>query len=154
MAPRKTRTVSQEYFIRASLKKVFAAISDPERLTRWMVSEATVSPRKGGDYSLTWKAGYHHEGKVLEFVRGKRITLAWPYHDGTKLLGVTRFQLSVRPEGDGTLLKVQHSGFPRTEAWVDIYAGSGAGWAYYMMNLKSVLEHGNDLRSMHHWMER
>ena len=154
MTARRTRTVDQEYFIQASPTRVFEAISEPAQLVRWMASEATLAPRKGGAYSFRWRAGYHHEGTVLEFVRGKRLTLAWPYHDGAKLLGVTRFRLSVRPKGDGTLLRLQHSGFPTRGVWLDIYAGSGAGWAYYAMNLKSVLEHGKDLRSKHDWMER
>ena len=153
MARRKTWSVSQEYFIDASPKKVFAMITDPDRLAKWMAFRATISLRKGGKYTFTWRAGYHHEGKVLAFVRGKRITLAWPYHDGKKLLGVTKFQLAIRPKGKGTQVGLRHSGFPQTKEWLPIYAGSGAGWAYYMMNLKSVLEYGNDLRSKRDWME-
>jgi uncharacterized protein YndB with AHSA1/START domain len=154
MAREKTRAVSQVYYIKTSPKKVFAAISEPRRLVRWMAQAATLSPRKRGAYSFTWQAGYHHEGKVLEFVRGKQLTLAWPYHDGDRLLGETKLRLSVKAKGKGTEVSLRQSGFPVTPEWLDIYLMSGAGWAYYMMNLKSVLEHGHDLRSKRDWMER
>lgn len=149
MAPRKTRTIRQQYYIRASPKKVFKAISEPERLTRWFLKDAQLSPRKRGKYSFTWQGGYAHSGQVVEFVRGKSLTLTWPQYDGKELLGETKLKMTVEPKGDGSLLKIQHSGYPKHERWVDLYAGTHSGWAYFMMNLKSVLEHGNDLRSKH-----
>ena len=55
--------------------------------------------------------------------------------------------IRLRKSGRGTLISIRHSGYPRTPGWVEIYGGTQAGWAYYLMNLKSVLETGRDLRS-------
>ena len=60
-----------------------------------------------------------------------------------------RFKLEVEPKGKGTLVKVTHSKIPRGARWFDLYAGAVWGWTYFMMNLKSVLETGHDLRSKH-----
>jgi hypothetical protein len=53
----------------------------------------------------------------------------------------------LEPAADGTLLTVEHTGFPRGEEWVELYGGTEWGWTYFAMNLKSVLESGHDLRS-------
>lgn len=148
MAPRKTRTLRNQYFVRAPPKKVFRALTDPKRITRWFADHAEVSPRKGGRYTFGWQDGPTHEGKLIEFVRGKTVTFAWEW-PGVEDTGTTRFKLEVEPKGKGTLVKVTHSKIPRGARWFDLYAGAVWGWTYFMMNLKSVLETGHDLRSKH-----
>jgi uncharacterized protein YndB with AHSA1/START domain len=145
--PKKTRSVSHQYFIRASPSRVFEAITESKWLVKWLSDTAVISPRKGGQYSIGWKDGPTHEGDVLDFVPGKSVTLAWSW-EGVKLKGTT-FKLSVEPKGDGTLFEVEHSGFPREEKWTDLYGGAEWGWTYFAMNLKSLLETGHDLRSSH-----
>lgn len=49
------------------------------------------------------------------------------------------------------MLKFRHAGFPKAEKWVELYGGAIHGWMYFMMNLKSVLDHGHDLRSGNDW---
>ncbi|MGP8072311.1 MAG: SRPBCC family protein [Thermoplasmata archaeon] len=150
MAPDKTRTIRLQAFVRASPKKVFRAVSEPKRLRRWFVDEASLTPRKGGGYAYTWKDGPTHRGKVLEFVRGKRVTLTWQW-PGIESELVTKLRFSVEPREDGTILKLTHSGFPKQEKWVDLYAGAVQGWTYFLVNFKSVLDHDHDLRSPHDW---
>jgi uncharacterized protein YndB with AHSA1/START domain len=150
MSPTKTRTIRLQVFIQASPKKVFKAISESERLKRWLLDDATLSPRRGGHYSFTWEGGPTHVGRVLEFVRGKRITLTWQWPGMEELL-VTKLRLSLEPKEDGTVLKFTHSGFPKQERWIDLYGGAIQGWTYFMMNLKSVLDHRVDLRSKYDW---
>jgi uncharacterized protein YndB with AHSA1/START domain len=150
MAPRKTRTIRLQVFLRAPPKKVFKAISQPSRLSRWMLDEATLSPRKGGRYAFTWTGGPTHTGTVLEFVRGRQVTLTWQW-PGMEDQLVTKLKLSVEPKSKGSVLRFTHSGFPRGERWVELYGGAIQGWMYFLMNLKSVLEHGHDLRSKYDW---
>lgn len=140
-----TRTVSHQYFIAARTERVFRAISQPAELVRWLADDAELSPTKGGGYRLSWKDGPTHTGTVLEFVRGRRLTLSWEW-PGVALKG-TRLKLAVSRRGDGSLFTIEHSGFPRQERWVDLYAGAEWGWTYFALNLKSVLETGHDLRS-------
>ncbi len=150
MATAKTRTIRLQTYTRVSPKKAFKAITSPERLSRWMVDEATLSPRKGGRYAFKWEGGPTHTGKVLEFVRGKRITLTWQW-PGMEQLLVTKLKLAVEPRARGTVVKLTHSGFPKQERWLDLYAGAIQGWTYFLLNLKSVLDNGRDLRSKYDW---
>jgi hypothetical protein len=61
----------------------------------------------------------------------------------------TILSLSVRAKFGGTLLQIEHTGFPKAERWTDLYGGAEWGWTYFAMNLKSLLENGHDLRSRH-----
>jgi uncharacterized protein YndB with AHSA1/START domain len=150
MARARTRTLRLPIFVHASPKKVFRAISEPKRLTRWLVDEATLSPRKGGRYAFTWEGGPTHTGTVLEIVPGRSLTLTWQW-PGQERLGVTRLKMTVEPKKGGTVLRFIHSGFRTDGPWVDLYEGAIRGWTYFMMNLKSVVEYGHDLRSPLDW---
>lgn len=86
----------------------------------------------------------------MEFVRGKRITLTWQW-PGKEHLLTTKLKISVEPRKRGTVVKFTHSGFPTQERWIDLYAGAIQGWTYFLMNLKSVLDHRQDLRSPDDW---
>jgi uncharacterized protein YndB with AHSA1/START domain len=145
MSPSSERRVDHQYLIHAPVENVFRAISDPAWITRWLCDRAEIEPRAGGAYSLGWTDGPTHTGTLVEFRPGERIAFAWSW-PGVTLTG-TVFTLSVEPFGDGTVLKVQHTGFPRTEEWADLYGGAEWGWTYFAVNLKSVLENGKDLRS-------
>lgn len=141
------RTVIHQYYIKAPSAKVFKAISDNKELTRWFLAKASLDKEKGGDYKFTWQGGYTESGKVLDYVPGKRLSLSWPGYWKKRLLGWTRATFTVENRGKGTLLKLRHSGYGSSEAWIWNYALTHAGWSYYLTNLKSVLERGSDLRS-------
>lgn len=145
MTSKKTRSVSHQYFINESPKEVFKAFTDSKWLVRWLSDNAEITPYKGGRYSIGWKNGPQHFGTILDFVPGKSVTLSWKW-EGVDLHG-TKFKLSVETKGNGSLLKVEHSGFPLEERWVDLYGGAEWGWTYFAMNLKSAIESGRDLRS-------
>jgi uncharacterized protein YndB with AHSA1/START domain len=140
-----TRAVRHQYFIRGQPKEIFRAITDPEWIVKWLCDSAAISLRNGGSYSFGWKGGPTHHGTILALVPGKRITFSWTW-PGVDLAG-TRFTLAVAKKGAGSLLTVEHSGFPRSEKWTDLYGGAEWGWTYFAMNLKSVIEGGSDLRS-------
>ncbi|MGC2290129.1 MAG: SRPBCC domain-containing protein [Thermoplasmata archaeon] len=150
MTSPETRTIRMPIFVHASQRKVFEAITKPELLTRWFMDRATISPQKGGRYSFTWEGGPTHTGRIVDFVRGKRITLTWQW-PGQEKLGVTKLKLTVEPKAGGTVLRFTHSGFLFGGPWDELYEGAIRGWTYFMMNFKSVLENGHDLRSPYDW---
>jgi uncharacterized protein YndB with AHSA1/START domain len=138
--------IEQTYFVKASATKVFRALSDPKVLTTWFLAEARLEREKGGSYDFKWEEGYHHSGKVLDLVLNKKLSLSWPNKAGGKSV-TTRVTFTLRRKGRGTLIRIRHEGYPRRDPWIEVYGGTQSGWAYYFTNLKSVLEHGYDLRS-------
>ena len=139
------RSVDHQYFIRTEPAAVFRALTEPAWLTRWLCDTAEISPRKGGSYRFGWNGGPTHTGTIVEYAPDQRVAFAWRW-PGVELDG-TVLSLTVTPREGGALLNVQHTGFPRQEQWVDLYGGAEWGWTYFAMNLKSVLEHGHDLRA-------
>ncbi len=140
------RRIQEQFEIAAPPAKVFRALTQPLELTRWMLESATLTLRAGTPYWFTWPGGFHLEGRVLEVKAGRSFALTWPQGTPRKPLGETRVRFTLRPKGKGCVLRMVHSGFGPGPAWVTTYALSASGWAYYLMNLKSVLETGHDLR--------
>ena len=136
--------------IHSSTKAVFAAVTDAKKLTRWFPDKAALSPHKGGSYAFEWIDGPTHTGKVLEFSPGRSVTLTWQW-PGKERLGLTKLKISVDRKAGAALLRFTHSGFGTGRVWSELYEGAIRGWTYYMMNLKSVLETGRDLRSPEDW---
>jgi uncharacterized protein YndB with AHSA1/START domain len=145
MSPSKTVTVDRHFFIRASPRKVFEAISTSEGLASWMVVRSDLPPKTGAKYELEFDGGWRHRGTVRRFQAGRSIALTWAW-DGVPLKG-TVLTLSVRSKKGGAMFRLVHEGFPSEKKWTDLYGISEWGWTYYGMNLKSVLETGHDLRS-------
>ena len=136
----KVAKVRQVYYIQAPVAKVFDAITNPKILSKWFLKSATLDQKKGGTYRFT--ALTHNDtqkGNVLEFKKNEKLTIDWTkWADGTKVTFTTK------KAGKNTLLTVLHVGFKNEESRV----GHAVGWTYYLMNLKSVLESGKDLRSV------
>ncbi len=143
----KSRSLKQRMFLQAPPAKVFKALVEPSYLRKWFLNSASISPRKSGNYTFTWHGGYSHSGKVLDYARDKKLSLSWPGYLNGKLLGTTRASFRIRPRNDGTLLELTHSGFKAGDKWVELYGAVCSGWAYFLTNLKSVLQNGRDLRS-------
>jgi len=145
---RKSLEIEQRYFVRASPAKVFRALTDPKWLTRWFLAEARIQPEAGTAYTFRWRGGHSHTEKVLEAVPGRRLTLSWSNRVG-RVTRRTRVTFALSRKGNGTLLRLRHTGYPTTRGWLETYGATESGWAYFLMNLKSVLEHDYDLRSRH-----
>ena len=140
-------TAEQSYYFRAPSEQVFQAMTDPKILIKWFLSKAKVVPKKGGSYSFDWIGGYHMNGRIKRFETNHLVSFSW--HDkmtnGKMIETTASFQVSKK--GRGTLLKLRHSGFKDPEH----FAECSSRWAYYLTNMKSVLDEGTDLRSKFDW---
>jgi len=141
------KSVKQRYFFQAPPEKVFRALTQPSLLRKWFVASAKFSPRTGGNYTFNWGGEMAQSGKVLSYARDKSLSLSWPQVQRGKSLGMTRATFRLKPKDNGTILDVNHSGFKTGTLWNENYAAVCSGWAYFLMNLKSVLQNGRDLRS-------
>ncbi len=141
------KSVKQRYFLKAPPNRVFKALTEPSLLRKWFVASAKFSPRTGGNYTFNWGGEMSQSGKVLSFVRDTSLSLSWPQVQRGKPLGMTRATFRLKPKDDGTILDVNHTGFRTGALWNENYAAVCSGWAYFLLNLKSVLQHGRDLRS-------
>ena len=140
--------IKVRYFCDASPAEVFKALTKPKRLTKWFVGGAKIKPKEGSAYEFSWKGYPNQKGKVEKVVPNQLLVLAWPNTVKGKVYH-TKVSFGLARKGKGTILEVTHTGFGDGDDWVWLYGAIQAGWGYFLMNLKSVLGEGIDLRSKH-----
>jgi uncharacterized protein YndB with AHSA1/START domain len=143
----KSFTVEQAYFFESPFDQVFEALTDPKVLVKWFLSKAKVVPNKGGKYTFDWIGGYHMSGTVEQFERNKAVSYSWSDKLKNGKTAKTKASFKVTKKEHGTLLLLRHTGFEDPEH----FAECSSRWGYYLTNMKSVLDHGTDLRSKYDW---
>jgi uncharacterized protein YndB with AHSA1/START domain len=112
-------------------EEVWSALTEPERLTRWLANVAELELRVGGRFVLVWQEDNQRtDGTVLVLEPGRVLELAWTYPDEPD--SAVRFELT--PDGDGTVLILDHRGLPPASI-----AGYGAGWHSHLDSLEAHL---------------
>lgn len=126
-----TDRFSQETRIEADPATVFAFLTDPERLLRWMGVSATLQPEPGGLFLVDVSGGHVARGEYKEVVPVSRLTYSfgWESH-GSVPPGSSLVEIDLLPQGGGTLLRLTHSGLPP-----DQVALHAEGWAHYCARL-------------------
>ena len=145
----KVPEIRQTYFYRATPAEVYAALTQPAQLLKWFANGAKIDAKKGGRYHLAFSGGYEMKGKVKRAKAAARLTVTWVDKFGKGKTFKTSADFVLRKKNGGTILKLTHEGFGSGKQWVGLYGAIQSGWAYYLTNLRSVLEHGTDLRSEH-----
>jgi uncharacterized protein YndB with AHSA1/START domain len=138
--------IDQQYYFEAPVGDVFNALTEPEELVKWFLGSARIRPVERTNYTFTWKGGSEHTGEVLKVVPNRNLVLSWPNKIKGRLYP-TQVSFTLVRRGKGTLLKLKHTGFKDGDDWVWLFGAVQSGWTYFLMNLKSVIEQGRDLRS-------
>jgi uncharacterized protein YndB with AHSA1/START domain len=110
-------------------KDLWSAVTDPQRLARW-VAQVDGDLRLGGAFRATFTSGWEGPGRidVCEPPRRLQVTMSPGRDDQTVI------EAEVIPEGDQTLLVVEERGLPLDEA-----AAHGAGWQAHIEDLAAHL---------------
>ncbi len=139
--------IHQQFYYAVPPARVYAALTEPRHLAEWFLEKATFVPKEGAPFRFVWRGGFSMKGRVKAVDPGKKLYLVWvDKTEGGKVLE-TEARFELERQGKGTLLSLTHRGFKSGKKWVVLFGGIQSGWAYYLMNLKSVLEHGIDLRT-------
>lgn len=122
---------------------MFRTLTDPELRTKRLFSDAKPTPNQGEEFSLNSIGGYPMDGKVLRYEPPRAVSFLWTDKLPSGRPVETQVAFRFTRKRNGTVPTLRHSGFrdPRH------YADCSSRWAYFLTNLKSVLDHGADLRS-------
>jgi uncharacterized protein YndB with AHSA1/START domain len=125
----------REVVIAARPETIFPFLVDPEQHVRWMGTEARLDARPGGDYQVLVAGRHPAAGEFLEIVPYERVvfTFGWDEPDHPIPAGSTRFEITLIPDGDKTLVRFVHSGLPD-----DAVADHTSGWDNYLDRLAAV----------------
>ena len=127
--------VRRETHVSAPPAAVFALLTDPELILRWMGTEAQLEPQPGGLYLLNITGARIVRGSFREVVPVHRLAYSFGW-DGSEVVppGSSLVEIDLIERPDGTLLRLTHSGLPNGEPC----AGHAEGWAHYLGRLAEV----------------
>jgi uncharacterized protein YndB with AHSA1/START domain len=132
-----TEAIVREVQIDASPETVFAFFTEPDKLTRWLAEAATVDPRPGGINHQTHQGGgdydagpYYMRGEFVEVEPPSRVVFTWGFENPDVGIapGGSTVEVSLEPEGEGTLLTLVHRDLPQStresheEGWTGMLA--------------------------------
>jgi uncharacterized protein YndB with AHSA1/START domain len=111
--------VEVERRIGAAPETVFSYFTDAERYRLWQGVDAELDPRPGGSFrvAMTGHSGQIVRGEYLEVDAPRRVVFTWGYEGNAGLVpGDSTVEVVLEPDGDGTLLRMRHSGLPSETA--------------------------------------
>jgi uncharacterized protein YndB with AHSA1/START domain len=100
-----------------------------------MGSKAEIDPRPGGLFRLDVDGEHIASGRLQEVDPPRRIVLTWGWEGSAGVPpGSTTVEITLQPDGQGTLLRLRHSDLP-SQAERDSHA---AGWTGYLGRLAAL----------------
>lgn len=123
-----SRTISHQFTLKHAPEKVWQYLTDSELIASWLMAN-DFKPVVGHKFRFRTKPmpRFGFDGivhcEVLELVEFKRLTYSWK---GGPLDTVVEWTLI--PQGQGTLLKLEHKGFRGIKAFLP-YVMMNRGWA-------------------------
>jgi uncharacterized protein YndB with AHSA1/START domain len=138
-----SKTIRREILIPQPREQVWRALTDSAALAEWMFPN-DFAPRVGHRFSFQVppnpKVGF--EGlivhcEVLECEPPSRLEFSWSA--GGPVVN-TRVSFQLEPDGDGTRVFFQHSGFDLSQPWAEqAVQGAEFGWAKMLGQLPAVV---------------
>jgi uncharacterized protein YndB with AHSA1/START domain len=124
--------VLKETSIRATPRRVFAALTRPAQLNIWFTTEARVDLRVGGRYSNRDK----DRGTYLEIVPNRRLRFTWdnPGHAAGSIVEI----ILTRKNGTTTVTLLHYEFRKRKD--FEHYSSKTSGWDWALDNLKAHCE--------------
>ena len=129
----RTHAIEREVRIDASPDTVFDFFTDPAKMARWKGATATLDPRPNGVYRVELNEQAIVVGEYVEVDPPNRIVFTWGWVGGFSGTppGSSTVEVTFTPDGDGTLVRLVHSGLPSTES----AEAHGQGWDQYLPRL-------------------
>jgi uncharacterized protein YndB with AHSA1/START domain len=136
MTPVETGAVTREISVAAPPETVFPYFTDPDRMTRWMGTEADLDARPGGVFNVTVAGSHIALGEYVEVDPPSRVVFTWGWEDDDTAVppGTSTVEITLTPDGEGTKVVLVHRGLPEEgPGGADAHAH---GWEHYLGRLE------------------
>jgi uncharacterized protein YndB with AHSA1/START domain len=129
----RTQAIEREVRIDASPETVFDFFTDPAKMVQWKGAEATLDPRPGGVYRVQMNEQAIAVGEYVVVDPPNRLVFTWGWEGDFAATppGSSTVDVTFTPDGDGTVVRLVHSGLPSPES-AELH---GQGWDEYMPRL-------------------
>lgn len=142
------RAVTCSIAVAVEPARVFQALVDVHDLKRWWgANETVITARKGGTWSLGWRA-YGQDNfyvttaciQKIAHPRELRMTEVMYFRPDMKPLGPMRLSFHLEKKRRGTMITVRQAGYGKGKEWDWYYRAVQGGWEESLWNLKRYLE--------------
>ena len=121
---------------------VFAAIVDPERMSRYFLTRGSGPLRAGETVQWEFAVGRSLSVDVKTVEQGHRIDFDWAA-SGVK----ARVTIVLKPEGTNTtMVSIHEAAWPLDPVGVRRALEQTSGWTHFLCCMKAYLQHGIKLR--------
>jgi uncharacterized protein YndB with AHSA1/START domain len=133
MAAEATGVVEREIRIDARPETVFEFFTDPALMLRWHGLEADLEARPGGIYRVVVNSRSTILGEYVEVEPPTRVVFTWGFEgaDGLLPAGASTVEVTLTPDGGGTLLRLVHRDLPEHARELH-----GQGWDHFLERLR------------------
>ena len=142
--------VRRETHIAAPPATVFAFLTDPEKILRWMGADAAMEARPGGLYLIKDIRGRRARGAFREVVPVHRLAYSFGWEGDEEVPPESSLiEIDLTEKDGGTLLRMTQTGLPNPQQC----ANHARGWAHYLDRLAvaaSGRDPGPDPGPIHH----
>ncbi|MDQ6436941.1 SRPBCC family protein [Mesorhizobium sp. LHD-90] len=126
-----TETLHAEVEIAAPQATVFAFLTDPDKIMRW-IGEAQSEPHPGGIYLVTVGGKHVARGHFTEVIPVHRLAYSFGWEGRDEVPpGSGLVEIDLVEKDGGTLVRFTHSGLPNEEE----RASHEKGWSHYLARL-------------------
>ncbi|AGB71475.1 MULTISPECIES: SRPBCC family protein [Rhizobium] len=141
--------VRRETHVSAPPAAIFALLTDPEKILRWMGTEARTEPEPGGIYLVNVTGSRFARGSFREVVPVHRLAYSFGWEGSEEVPpGSSLVEIDLIEQPGGTLVRLTHTGLPTVEQC----EAHAEGWAHYLDRMAAVAagrDPGPDLRLGH-----
>ncbi len=132
--------VHREVQIEAPPAVVFAFLTDPDKILRWMGTDATVEPHVDGLYLVNVTGANIAQGRFTEVIPVHRLAYTFGWKERADIPpGSSLIEIDLLERDGGTLLRLIHSGLPDADAC----AAHEKGWNHYLGRLAIAVVGGD-----------
>ena len=125
-----TLIVRRETRVPAPPAAVFALLTDPDNILRWMGTEAQIDAQPGGLYLVNVTGARCARGTFREVVPVHRLAYSFGWEDSDEVPpGSSLVEIDLLEQPDGTLLRMTHTGLPTAEQCANHADGWSITWA-------------------------
>jgi uncharacterized protein YndB with AHSA1/START domain len=126
--------------VEATPEQVWPYLTDGTLWRRWQGADVTVEAVPGGRYRMRMADGSEASGSVVAVERYRSITFTWGWTGASLTLapGSTTVQITLEPDGAGTLIRLVHRDLPD-----DVRQPHADGWEHYLSRLAVVASGGD-----------
>lgn len=127
--------VRRETHVSAPPAAVFALLTDPEKILRWMGTEARTELQPGGIYLVNVTGARVARGSFREVVPVHRLAYSFGW-EGSEAVppGSSLVEIDLIEQPNGTLVRLTHTGLPTAEQC----EAHAKGWAHYFDRMAAV----------------